>query len=104
MIGGLAALFRGLLGMPWPLAVLLLPVAALAGVAGSLVDSLLGATVQGIYYCESCAKETERQLHRCGNRTRLIRGWPALDNDWVNALGTLAGALVGGALGLLLLR
>ncbi len=102
LIGGLAALFRWVGGMPWGLAVLLFPVGALAGVAGSLVDSLLGATVQGIFYCDTCGKETERELHRCGNRTRLVRGWRVLNNDWVNWIGTLSGAAVAGGLSLLL--
>jgi uncharacterized protein (TIGR00297 family) len=104
LIGGLAALLRWLGGTPIGLAVMLLPVGALAGVVGSLVDSLLGATAQGIYYCDACGKETERELHRCGNRTRLIRGWRALNNDWVNLIGTLVGAMVAGGLGALLAR
>jgi len=104
LIGGLAALFRWLAGMPANTAAMLLPVAALAGTAGALADSLLGATVQGIYYCDACGKETERELHRCGNRTRLVRGWRALNNDWVNLIGTLVGAVVAGGLGALLVQ
>jgi uncharacterized protein (TIGR00297 family) len=79
----------------------LLPLSlALSGLLASLFDSLLGATVQAIYYCDSCQKETERfPLHRCGSPTRLIRGWTWLDNDWVNFLATMLGALL--AVGLL---
>lgn len=67
----------------------------LAGLAGSLLDSLLGATVQAIYYCPVCQKETERHpLHICGSLTSLVRGWPWMDNDWVNLFCTLAGALL----------
>lgn len=104
LIGGLAALFRALAGMPANTAVMLLPVAALAGTAGALADSMLGATVQGIYYCDACGKETERELHRCGNHTRLVRGWRALNNDWVNLIGTLVGAAVAGGFGVLLIQ
>ena len=104
LIGGLAAVLGRLGGMSLDKAVMLLPVGALAGVIGSLVDSLLGATWQGIYYCDACGKETERELHRCGNRTRLMRGWRALNNDWVNLLGTLTGAVVAGGLGAWLVR
>jgi uncharacterized protein (TIGR00297 family) len=104
IIGGLAALFGWIGRMPLNVVVLLLPIGALAGVIGSLVDSVLGATLQGIYFCDACGKETERELHRCGNRTRLLRGWRALNNDWVNLIGTLVGAAVAGGLGMLLAR
>ncbi len=67
----------------------------LAGIAGSLVDSLLGATLQALYRCPACDKETERHpLHTCGTPTLPVRGWAWLDNDWVNGLCTLVGALV----------
>jgi uncharacterized protein (TIGR00297 family) len=57
----------------------------LAGLAGSLFDSLLGATVQAMYFCPTDHKETEKHpLHTCGTPTFHIRGWPWLDNDWVN--------------------
>jgi uncharacterized protein (TIGR00297 family) len=56
-----------------------------AGLLGALFDSLLGATVQAIYYCPTCQKETERTpTHSCGTETAQIRGWRWLDNDWVN--------------------
>ena len=69
-------------------------VGAIAGLAGSLFDSVLGATVQAIYYCDTDQKETESAVHRCGNPTRLIRGWAWLDNDWVNFLASIFGSLV----------
>ena len=72
---------------------------AAAGLLGSLADSLIGATIQAIYNCPTCHKETERHpLHTCGTPTTLVRGWPWLDNDWVNISCTV----VGGGLSLLL--
>ena len=66
----------------------------LAGLIGSLIDSLLGATVQGMYYCPACQKETERvPNHSCGAITTQTRGWKWLNNDWVNAFCSGAGSL-----------
>jgi uncharacterized protein (TIGR00297 family) len=80
-----------------------LTVAGLAGLAGSTVDSFLGATIQSIYYCPNCKKETERHpLHSCGTETRQIRGWSWLNNDWVNFAGSLTGALTAMVLWLVL--
>lgn len=72
-----------------------LPLLALfSGLAGSFCDSLLGATVQATYYCSICGQETERRVHSCGASTTLIRGLPWLNNDGVNFLATLCGALL----------
>jgi uncharacterized protein (TIGR00297 family) len=66
-----------------------------AGLAGSLFDSVLGATVQAIYYCPACHKETERYpSHTCGTATTQIRGWRWLDNDWVNFACGAVGAVI----------
>ena len=71
----------------------------LAGIAGSLVDSLAGATIQAGYRCPACRKPTERRVHGCGTRTVLVRGHPWVTNDVVNAICTASGAaLAGGAL------
>ena len=71
----------------------------LAGLLGSLVDSLLGATLQAVYFCPLDQKETEKHpLHTCGTETILVRGWQWLDNDLVNVACGVAGALI--ALGL----
>jgi uncharacterized protein (TIGR00297 family) len=71
----------------------------LAGLAGSFLDSFLGATVQAMYYCPEDKKETEKHpLHTCGTQTIHIRGWRWLDNDWVNfacgAFGVLFAVMI----------
>lgn len=66
-----------------------------AGVFGSLVDSLLGATVQAIYWCPDCKKETEKNpVHSCGSQTVKLRGWKWMNNDAVNLACTLSAALL----------
>ncbi|MBU4226330.1 MAG: DUF92 domain-containing protein [Chloroflexi bacterium] len=68
---------------------------SLSGLAGALFDSLLGASVQAIYRCPQCDKETERHpVHTCGAQTTKIRGWKWLNNDWVNFACALMGAVV----------
>jgi uncharacterized protein (TIGR00297 family) len=71
-----------------------LALAALAGgFIGAAADSWLGATVQAIYFCPRCQKETERHpLHLCGTATTRMRGWPWLRNDGVNLAASLVGA------------
>ena len=66
------------------------------GIAGSAADSLLGASLQAHRWCPACSAATEREVHTCGTRTRAARGISWLDNDAVNALAGVAGALVAG--------
>lgn len=68
-------------------------VGAVSGLAGSLFDSLLGGSVQQIYYCDVCQKETERKLHKGRHDTRPLRGWFWLNNDLVNLLASFVGGL-----------
>jgi len=75
------------------------PLLAVAGgLAGSFLDSLMGATVQGIYYCAGCDKETESALHHCGQAARRVRGWSWLNNDLVNLLASVGGGLLAASL------
>lgn len=74
----------------------------LTGLAGSFADSLMGATIQAMYYCPVCEKETERSVHSCGTPTRFLRGIPHFDNDVINFIATLFGALLGMALQLVI--
>jgi uncharacterized protein (TIGR00297 family) len=89
LIGLAALLFNPVAGQLSGAALLL--AALVAGLTGSLFDSLLGATAQRIYYCDVCGKETERKIHRGSHPTRPLRGWDWLNNDLVNLLSSLVG-------------
>jgi uncharacterized protein (TIGR00297 family) len=67
-------------------------VGALGGTMGSLVDSLLGSTSQGMYECERCGKILESRKHLCEGSVRQVRGWAWLDNNGVNLVSTAVGA------------
>lgn len=67
------------------------------GIGGCLMDSLLGATVQGMYQCTVCGKLTERTIHH-DRKTELVRGFRFFHNDLVNLASSLAGALLAMAL------
>lgn len=100
---GGSALVSGLAGWlhanNYPAPAILVGAVTLAGLAGTTFDSILGATVQAIYYCPQCEKETERHpLHTCGTTTTLLRGWRWLDNDLVNFFCSAVGIIT--ALGL----
>ncbi len=71
----------------WYLLILLL------GWSGAMIDSLLGATLQGQYRCCVCGKYTERKKH-CDNDTQLIGGLRALNNDVVNMASAGAAAAI----------
>jgi uncharacterized protein (TIGR00297 family) len=92
-------------GRGWSLRAVYYPLlAVVGGLAGSLFDSLLGATVQGIYFCDACGKETESAVHRCGRPARPVRGWIWLNNDLVNFAASFVGGLVAASLAWVLWR
>ncbi|MBK7894917.1 MAG: DUF92 domain-containing protein [Candidatus Promineifilaceae bacterium] len=88
--GLLIGLTAGLLGQNNLVA--LTVIGGIGGLAGSLSDSFLGATVQQIYYCDICGKETEKKIH-CGQPTRPLRGWRWMNNDIVNFLSSVLGGV-----------
>ena len=90
LIGSFAtALVTAILGWPIPM----LAVFA-GGIAGSLADSLLGATVQERRWCPGCETQTERHIHSCGTSTVHRGGRGGCDNDVVNLMSTIAGAVI----------
>ena len=67
-------------------------IALAAGVAGSMVDSVLGATLQATYHCPRCNRQAEGSVHACGMPTQHVRGLRWFDNDRVNLVATGTGA------------
>jgi uncharacterized protein (TIGR00297 family) len=72
-------------------------IAAASGSLGMVIDSLLGALMQGRFHCDACSLPSERQVHRCGAATRLTGGLRWLDNDGVNLLANALAGTIGAA-------
>jgi uncharacterized protein (TIGR00297 family) len=93
-IGGAAYAFAKLGNHQTDSALLIIVGAGLvAGFIGSLLDSWLGATLQVMYRCAHCSKEVEKSVH-CDRDALLIRGWPWMTNDAVNAISSIGGGAV----------
>lgn len=69
--------------------------AIIGGIGGSLIDSVLGATIQGTRWCLHCQRGTERAVHTCGTLTVHSKGLTWLGNDVVNFLSSVGGAMLG---------
>lgn len=85
--GAAIALLARSLGLGAPVYIV-----AVAGAAGAMADTLLGATLQERRWCDACGVATERHVHDCGAMTRPAGGQPWLDNDAVNLVATILGA------------
>ena len=69
--------------------------AIIGGIGGSLIDSVLGATIQGTRWCPHCQRGTERAVHTCGTLTVHSKGLTWLGNDLVNFQSSIGGAMLG---------
>jgi len=65
----------------------------ISGFLGSSFDSFLGATIQAMYKCQYCGKETEKKVH-CNKETLYLRGYKWLDNNVVNLFAIAFGSLI----------
>ncbi|NLL14237.1 MAG: DUF92 domain-containing protein [Fibrobacter sp.] len=66
---------------------------AVGGFAGSVIDSVLGATVQVKYQCEESGKITEKRVIN-GNVNKVISGFPVINNDAVNFISSFVASLL----------
>jgi uncharacterized protein (TIGR00297 family) len=95
-IAGAAFVGTLTVALEWP-RTLLVPV-IVGGIAGAVIDSVLGALLQGRSWCDACEQPTEMDIHVCGTRTRHVAGVRWLGNDSVNLMATITGAAVAAVL------
>lgn len=99
-IGSLSLVLIGAMAWSWrhgeSLGLIQIFIITLAGFLGSIVDSVIGATLQAQYRCPECHKITEKRDHCSYKNIPLIKGYVFLNNDRVNQLCTLSGGLLAG--------
>jgi len=86
----------GLAAHPWYTSSLDLLVVVGCGCIGTVVDSIVGSTLQRRDRCSVCGMVGERTEH-CGVPTHYDRGLRYVDNDIVNLIATLSAALAASA-------
>jgi uncharacterized protein (TIGR00297 family) len=96
--GVVSAAMLASLSLPFSGGYILFPVrfvvaGAISGAVGSLADSIIGGTLQSQYRCPKCNKITERMHHCDGNETTLVSGYRWINNDVVNLVGSMVGAV-----------
>ena len=89
---GLAAWLLGVFTSPEWNFMGVMAIALISGLLGCTVDSVIGATAQGMFRCSICNKTTESKRH-CGEPSIYISGCRAIDNNLVNFISTGIGAL-----------
>ncbi len=95
-----AGLIAGLLGastialsaLRWQVSTATILMVIVAGVIASIVDSVVGSTLQAKYCCARCGKISER-THHCGETSQLVGGIRWINNDVVNVICAMAGAV-----------
>jgi uncharacterized protein (TIGR00297 family) len=77
----------------------------ISGFLGMMLDSVLGGTLQAMYYCPKCNKVTEAQTHQlCGGTvTNYEKGIKWINNDVVNITAGLFSSLLAVFLSMFLL-
>jgi uncharacterized protein (TIGR00297 family) len=84
----LGAAIIGITGYLLGLSGLLLIIIIISGTVGSLIDSLIGGSIQATFQCLKCKIITEKRKH-CKIPSKHVSGLYIIDNDMVNFLNTL---------------
>ncbi len=91
----LGALFVSLISVLWidnnRIDFILLIVSA--GFTASVIDSILGASVQIQYKCTECKRIVDKKMH-CEIETEWYRGIKFINNDFVNLAAGLSGGII----------
>ena len=64
-----------------------------SGFIAALIDSILGGSLQAKYECPVCGLISEKPLH-CDEKGKLVKGLSFLNNDGVNLLNNISGAVI----------
>jgi uncharacterized protein (TIGR00297 family) len=101
MAGAVGAIVIALSGYAWYSDLKTGIIVIVAGMVGSFADSVIGATLQGQFRCVICGKPTERAMH-CDSSTTRVAGVSCINNDAVNLVCSLVGAVTAWVLMLVL--
>lgn len=75
-------------------AIVILAVCTLGGFLGSIIDSIMGATVQVKYFSKVTGELTEKRYTN-GIKNKRVRGYKFINNDFVNfTSGIIAAAII----------
>jgi uncharacterized protein (TIGR00297 family) len=89
----LGAFVISVTGLIWGITILEVAIITVAGFIGSVIDSILGATIQGKFQCPECNSITEKRIH-CGIKSVKFEGFAWLDNNLVNFFNTAGGTAI----------
>lgn len=89
LIGSTSLLFGIIEATP----IKILIISVVGGISGSTIDSVIGATIQGMHKCKICNKLTE-SLRHCDRPTVKVKGIRIIERNVVNLVATIGGASV----------
>jgi uncharacterized membrane protein len=92
-LSGLISVKIAELNLPWTGLILILK-SILSGAGGSIIDSLLGASIQRQFLCQTCSRGSEKIICRCGKKNIRVRGFSFIGNDMVNFISSMISGIV----------